>query len=59
MFFINEILAEVTKSMSKTLKIRDKQLVVIKTHLAAAEKKIDNTEMNLIEENINGKTYKS
>jgi dGTP triphosphohydrolase len=44
--------------MEKTLKIRDKQLVVIKTQLAAAEKKIDNTEMNLVEENINGKTYK-
>jgi hypothetical protein len=44
--FINEIVAEVTKGMTKTLKIRDKQLVVIKTQLAAAEKKIDNTEMN-------------
>ncbi|MDB5152557.1 MAG: hypothetical protein JWR54_1308 [Mucilaginibacter sp.] len=48
MFFINEILAEVTESMRKTPKIRDKQLVVIKTHLAAAETKIDDTEMNLI-----------
>jgi site-specific DNA recombinase len=56
--FINEIVAEVTEGMNKTLKIRDKQLVVIKTQLAAAEKKIDNTEMNLVEENINGKTYK-
>ena len=44
--------------MSKTFKIRDKQLVVIKTQLAAAEKTIENAEMNLIEENINGTTYK-
>lgn len=56
--YIDEIVTKVRNGLKSSLNIRDQQLKVVKEQLANVEARIESVEKKLLDDTINGDTYK-